>query len=74
MSLIKEPKDVDFTVESKPWSAKELADFRKLMQKLKSGKKPVAKTTRLLKIKDTSTHVNTQVAHLIWMPFCAPAK
>ena len=31
MGLIREPKGVDFTVESKPWSAKELADFRKLM-------------------------------------------
>ena len=44
MGLIREPKGVDFTVASKPWSAKELADFRKLMTELKAAKKPVRKT------------------------------
>jgi len=44
MGLIREPKGVDFTVESNPWSAKELADFRKLMGELKAAKKPVRKT------------------------------
>ncbi len=35
MGLIREPKNVDFTVQSKPWTAEELRDFRKLMTELK---------------------------------------
>ena len=36
MGLIREPKNVDFTVESKPWTEVELRDFRKLMTELKA--------------------------------------
>jgi hypothetical protein len=36
MGLIKEPKDVDFTVQSEPWTKEELRDFRKLMTELKA--------------------------------------
>lgn len=36
MGLIKEPKNVDFTVKSKPWTREELKDFRKLMAELKT--------------------------------------
>ena len=36
MGLIKEPKNIDFTVQSKPWTEKELRDFRKLMTALKA--------------------------------------
>lgn len=36
MGLIKEPKEIDFTIESKPWTAKELAEFRKIIQGIKS--------------------------------------
>ena len=36
MGLIKEPKDVDFSIQSEPWTEKELADFRKLMHKIKA--------------------------------------
>jgi hypothetical protein len=36
MGLIKEPKDVDFTVQSEPWTDEELKDFRKLMNELKA--------------------------------------
>jgi len=36
MGLIKEPKNVDFTVQSEPWTEEELKDFRKLMNDLKS--------------------------------------
>ena len=36
MGLIREPKNVDFTVQSKPWTETELQDFRKLMTKLKA--------------------------------------
>ena len=45
MGLIKEPKNGDFTGESKPWSEKELTDFRKLMKELKAKKKPARKLT-----------------------------
>ncbi len=36
MGLIREPKNVDFTVQSKPWTEEELRDFRKLMAGLKA--------------------------------------
>jgi hypothetical protein len=36
MGLIREPKNVDFTIQSKPWTDEELSDFRKLMTELKS--------------------------------------
>jgi hypothetical protein len=36
MGLIREPKNVDFTVQSKPWTEEELQDFRKLMKELKA--------------------------------------
>ena len=36
MGLIKEPKNVDFTVQSEPWTDEELKDFRKLMNELKT--------------------------------------
>lgn len=36
MGLIKEPKNVDFVVQSEPWTEDELKDFRKLMNELKT--------------------------------------
>ncbi len=51
MGLIKEPKDVDFTVQSEPWTEEELIDFRKLMNELKS--KTSTKTIQL-KLRKTS--------------------
>jgi hypothetical protein len=36
MGLIKEPRNVDFTVQSEPWTEEELKDFRKLMIELKA--------------------------------------
>jgi hypothetical protein len=39
MGLIKEPLEIDFNIQSKPWSAEDLADFRVLMQSLKAKKK-----------------------------------
>jgi hypothetical protein len=36
MGLIKEPKNIDFTIQSEPWTEEELADFRKLMKELKA--------------------------------------
>lgn len=36
MATIKEPKGIDFVVNSEPWSEKELEEFRKLIEKQKS--------------------------------------
>lgn len=36
MGLIREPKNVDFTGQSKPWTETELRDFRKIMKEIKS--------------------------------------
>jgi hypothetical protein len=36
MGLIREPKNVDFTVQSKPWTEEELKDFRALMNEMKA--------------------------------------
>jgi hypothetical protein len=36
IGLIREPKNVDFTVQSIPWTEEELTDFRKLMTELKA--------------------------------------
>lgn len=36
MGLIREPKNVDFSNKSEPWTEKELADFRKIMQAIKA--------------------------------------
>ena len=40
MGLIREPKNVDFSVQSKPWTEEELRDFRKLMTELKAKNLP----------------------------------
>ena len=39
MGLIKEPKNIDFSSQSEPWTEKELLDFRKVMQEIKDNKK-----------------------------------
>ena len=52
MGLIREPKDVDFTVKSEPWTDEELADFRKLMEEIKrknNSKTPLLKKTKRIK-------------------------
>lgn len=36
MGLIKEPKNIDLSTKSEPWTEQELADFRKLMLKIKA--------------------------------------
>lgn len=33
MGLIREPKNVDFIIKSKPWTAEELRQFREIMKK-----------------------------------------
>jgi len=35
MGLIKEPKYIDLSTKSEPWTEKELVDFRKIMQNSK---------------------------------------
>jgi hypothetical protein len=36
MGLIKEPKDIDLSTKSEPWTEQELSDFRKMMQEIKA--------------------------------------
>jgi hypothetical protein len=36
MGLIKEPKHIDLSTKSEPWTKQELADFRKIMQDIKN--------------------------------------
>ena len=36
MGLIKEPKNIDLSTKSEPWTEQELADFRKIMQSIKA--------------------------------------
>ena len=48
MGLIKEPKNVDLSLKSEPWTAEELSDFRKIMQEIKAkNAKRKAKALRL---------------------------
>ena len=54
MGLIKEPKNVDFSMKSEPWTEKELADFRKIMQAIK------AKNTRRKTIASGTSKKNKQ--------------
>ncbi len=44
MGLVREPKNVDFSMKSKPWTKAELAGFREIMKAEKAkNKKPLAK-------------------------------
>jgi len=36
MGLIKEPKNIDLSTKSEPWTEEELSDFRKIMQEIKT--------------------------------------
>ena len=36
MGLIKEPKNVDLSTKSEPWTEQELLEFRKIMQDIKT--------------------------------------
>jgi hypothetical protein len=48
MGLIKEPKNVDLSTKSEPWTKQELADFRKIMHDIKT--KNAKRKERVLKI------------------------
>jgi len=53
MGLIKEPRNVDFSTISEPWTEKELADFRKIMQEIKDkNKKRKTKTPKSIRKKE----------------------
>ena len=53
MGLIKEPKNVDLSTKSEPWTEQELADFRKIMQDIKA--KNAKRTERSLRPKTKKT-------------------
>jgi hypothetical protein len=48
MAVIKEPKNVDFIIKSKPWTNKELSEFSELIKKQKQKN-----ARRKLKVKAT---------------------
>ncbi len=48
MGLIKEPKNIDLSTKSEPWTEQELLDFRKIMNEIKAkNAKRREKTLRL---------------------------
>ena len=51
MGLIKEPKNVDLSTKSEPWTEEELADFRKIMQDIKA--KNAKRKERTLTLKNS---------------------
>ncbi len=52
MGLIREPKNVDLSTKSEPWTKQELADFRKIMRDIKA--KNVRRKQRGSKISKTN--------------------
>ncbi len=55
MGLIKEPKNIDLSTKSEPWTEQELADFRKIMNAIK---KKNAKRKSRIKNKSTGKHAS----------------
>jgi hypothetical protein len=51
MGLFKEPKNIDLTIQSKPWNEDELAELSKIIQKVKAAKKARTNKKRLVKSK-----------------------
>jgi hypothetical protein len=51
MGLIKEPKNIDLTIQSKPWNKEELAELSEIIKKAKTAKKTRANKKRLVKLK-----------------------
>jgi hypothetical protein len=47
MGLIKEPRGVDFMIQSAPWTDEELMDFSALIKKQKQARIKKTQTTRL---------------------------
>lgn len=55
MTPIKEPKNVDFSKKSEPWTEKELSEFRKIMQEIKTKNARQKKGTLRVRNKRTIT-------------------
>ena len=53
MGLIKEPKNVDLSTKSEPWTEQELTDFRKIMHDIKA--KNAKRKERALRPKTNKT-------------------
>lgn len=53
MGLIKEPKNIDLSTKSEPWTDEELSDFRKIMQDIKV--KNAKRKEKALKLKVSKT-------------------
>lgn len=51
IKIIREPKNIDFSTKSEPWTETELADFRLLMQEIKSKNKKRQLKSSMLKQK-----------------------
>ena len=49
MGIIKEPKHIDLSTKSEPWTEQELADFRKIMQAIKT--KNAKRKERIVRLK-----------------------
>jgi hypothetical protein len=45
MGLIKEPKNIDLSNKSEPWSEQELIDFRKIMKDIREKNEKLKKRT-----------------------------
>lgn len=58
MGIIKEPKNVDFTIKSEPWTEKELADFREIMKQEKVKR---ARKQRTIQQKKRNKSTNAQI-------------
>jgi hypothetical protein len=58
MGLIKEPKHIDLSTKSEPWTEKELADFREIMQKIKA--KNAKRKERTLRRKNKTQQASGQ--------------
>ena len=56
MKPIKEPENIDFSKKSEPWTEKELSEFRKIMQEIKSKNKKLKK--RALRVKDKKVSIS----------------
>ena len=50
MGLIKEPKDIDFSKKSEPWTDQELAEFRELMKAIRKQDQ-LKKSKKIFQIK-----------------------
>lgn len=53
MGLIKEPKNVDLSTKSEPWTEQELSDFRVIMQNIKEKNAKRRERNMRLKIKNS---------------------